>query len=556
MAMIQINNLSFQYADTEENTLENLSLHIKEGDFVLLCGPSGCGKTTLLRLLKKEIAPVGHVTGDILYRGKLLNEWDDRILIEEIGFVFQDPENQIIMDDVMQEIVFNMENLHYSQLEMRKRLAELVHFFGMESLLQTKTSELSGGQKQMLNLLSVLLLKPTLLLLDEPTSQLDPVAAKDFILMLERMNKEMGITIILVEHRLEELFSIADHVVCMEQGNIIYEGTSKDVIYSAFQQQDEVFSSYVPSISQLYMKKERNPKLLEIPLTVKECKAWLRTLPTFTKRHADAKTVTDKRPILELTDIYFQYTKKAPFVLKNLSIQIKKGEFFSIVGGNGSGKSTFLKASIGNIKPQRGKVSFLGKETSKLKGDVLFRSFAYLPQHPQSFFIHDSIEKEMQETVKRHHVSNGSEIITKMLDAFGIQHIRYRHPYDCSGGEMQKAALACMLLGNPEILFIDEPTKGLDPISKENFAEIIQRLHQNGLTIVMVTHDIEFAARYAERCAMMFDGAITTIGTPKELFSGNYFYTTAINRATSNMHIEEMLTLEEAIETWPNHVLI
>lgn len=557
MDIFKIDGLSFRYPDAEEDALSNLSIQIKEGEFTVLCGPSGCGKSTLLRLLKKELAPVGDCTGKIVYAGKPLMEWDDRTMIEDIGFVFQDPENQIIMDDVIQEIVFGMENLGYSTMEMRKRVAELVHFFGMEKLLHAKPSDLSGGQKQMLNLLSVLLLKPNVLLLDEPTSQLDPVAAKDLIIMLDRLNKEMGITVILVEHRLEELFAIADHIIMMDHGRVVYEGTSRGVIYDIFLEEDQTFMEYVPSISQLYIRIEGSLENSSIPLTVKESKHWLashsKVTHTSSNRERLESVDNKEKPLLSLDNVYYQYKKKTPFVLKNISLQVNSGEFYTIIGGNGSGKSTLIKACIGNLRPQRGRASIGGKDTYSLKGKELYSKIAYLPQNPRTYFIQDTVEKEMNGVLERQNILVPRVDISEMLDLFGIQHIRNRHPYDCSGGEIQKAALACMLLGDPEILFIDEPTKGLDPISKQNFADILQDLHREGLTIIMVTHDIEFAAKNAERCAMMFDGAITTEGTPDELLKGNYFYTTSINRATRASHMNESLTLEEALLKWPNH---
>ncbi|WP_379606659.1 ABC transporter ATP-binding protein [Oceanobacillus bengalensis] len=543
----------------ENKVLDHVTIHIPEGEFVVVCGPSGCGKTTLLRLLKTELAPVGESTGEIYYFNKLLNSWDNRKLIEEIGFVFQDPENQIVMDEVMQEIVFSLENLGYSHFEMRKRVAELVHSFGMEHLLEYKPSELSGGQKQLLNLLSILLLKPKVLLLDEPTSQLDPVAAKDLIIMLERLNKEMGITIVLVEHRLEELFAIADRVLMMDEGKIVHAGDSKEVIYKLYKNNDEQFIPYVPAVSRLYLEIEQFHKIENIPLTVKESKEWMNELPSDVENSGqsvqDSFSITHHDTILSVKNTYFQYDKDLPMILKNLSLQIKQGDYFAIIGGNGSGKTTLLKACLGMIKPQRGSARYLGKDITKLKGKELYKKFAYLPQNPRIYFIQDTMVKEMQEVINQHKIENGSAKIEEMLDLFGIAHLRNRHPYDCSGGELQKAALACMLLSKPEILFIDEPTKGLDPISKQHFGKIIKELHKTGMTIVMVTHDIEFAAINAHRCAIMFDGAITVDGTPKELFKGNYFYTTAINRATRMSNLPEVLTLEEALEIWPDHVL-
>lgn len=547
---MKLTDLTFQYPDMDERVLNNVSIDISEGEFVVVCGPSGCGKTTLLRMLKKELAPFGKVSGEVRYAGKRLNEWDERTLIEDIGFVFQDPENQIAMDEVMQEIVFGMENLGYSNFEMRKRVAEMVHFFGMESLLKEKPSELSGGQKQMLNLLSVLLLKPKVLLLDEPTSQLDPVAAKDLIIMLERLNKEMGMTIILVEHRLEDLFAIADRVLMMQSGQIVYEGTNREVINAVYAAKDEQFISYLPSVSRLYLAKEQNPLKSEIPLNVKESKTWLATFPEINKESLEADYVDSanaEEGLLSIKQAYFQYSRHTPMILRNLSLKVNHGEYFALVGGNGSGKTTLLKLCIGMIKAQRGSAKFAGQTVHKMTGKDLSDVMAYLPQNPQTYFVTDTIEKEMISVIERHQIDNGLEKIELMLERFKISHLRNRHPYDCSGGEMQRAALACMLLGDPEILFIDEPTKGLDPISKDNLANLLQELNDKGLTIIMVTHDIEFAAKHVDRCAMLFDGEITVDGSPGHLFKGNFFYTTAINRATRMSNVLESLTLEEAL---------
>jgi len=500
--------------------------------------------------LKKELAPVGKLSGEIYYKNKQLDDWNERTLVEEIGLVFQDPENQIIMDDVMQEIVFSMENLGYSNFEMRKRVAETVHAFGMEHLLKSKPSELSGGQKQMLNLLSVLLLKPKVLLLDEPTSQLDPLAAKDLIIMLERLNKEMGIIIIMVEHRLEELFHIADRVLLLNDGEINYQGRSRNLIYQLFSLEDKQFTPYIPAISQLYLKKACYPKIEDIPLTVKETREWLASLPTSLNQHnlhLKSNTEYERKPIIELKDIYYQYDKGSPLILKKLSLQINQGDYYAIVGGNGSGKTTLLKACLGMLKLQRGKVYLMGENIRKIKEAELYKKIAYLPQNPRTYFIQDTLEKEMLEVIQQHKITDGVAKINEMLDRFQIMHLRHRHPYDCSGGEMQKAALASMLLGDPELLFIDEPTKGLDPFSKLQLGEMLKQLHQAGLTIVMVTHDIEFAAQHASNSAMMFDGKIIVDNTPEELFKGNFFYTTTMSRATQNSSIPEALTLEEVL---------
>ncbi|MEI3605535.1 energy-coupling factor transporter ATPase [Pseudogracilibacillus sp. SE30717A] len=558
MEIFKVNNLSFRYPETTSDVISNLSFRVHEGEFIVICGPSGCGKTTLLRLLKKSLTPVGHKEGDIIYLGKQFDEWDERTLTEDVGFVFQDPDTQIVMDEVMQEIVFSMENLGYSNLEMRKRVAELVHFFGLEELLSKKLSELSGGQKQILNIVSVLLLKPKVLLLDEPTSQLDPVASKDLIAFLERLNQEIGMTIILVEHRLEDLFSVSDRTIMMDQGTISYIGDNRNVIYNVYQHKDERFLSYIPSFIRFYIEMSKPLQLEQIPLTVKECRNWLTTLGRVveqeTRREQALKANGITPPLFTMKNVYFQYEKNRPMIINNLSLEIHQGEYIALIGGNGSGKTTLLKLLLRMIKAQRGKITYLGKTLNKTKENELYRNIAFLPQNPRAFFIQDSVGKEMEEVTKKFNIEDGEMKIKEMLERLHISYLYDRHPYDCSGGEMQKAALASMLIREPDILFIDEPTKGLDPVSKKRIGEIINKLHKDGLTIVMVTHDIEFAAKHAERCAIMFNGQITVSGTANTLFKGNYFYTTTMNRVTRNTTFPEVITFEEAMDTCPNHV--
>ncbi|WP_303967474.1 ABC transporter ATP-binding protein [Sporosarcina ureae] len=550
MELFNLKHVSFSFPTTDQQVLSDVTLSVNEGEFLVIGGASGSGKTTLLKLLKRELTPVGKLEGDVFYKDKPISEWQERQMVEQVGYVFQDLDNQIVMDEVMQEIVFGLENLGYSTFEMRKRVAEMVHFFGVEDLLNAKPSELSGGQKQLLNLLSVLLMKPRVLLLDEPTSQLDPVAAKELVLMLERLNKETGMTIVLVEHRLEELYAVADRVVLMGSGKIRYEGNSRQVISDLYTEEAVQFFPYVPAFARLYMEFEENPVVSEIPLTVKECKQWVGREEREIVPVELQSTLSKKQIILEMDDVFFQYQKKAPFILKSFTLRIQKGQFFAMVGGNGSGKTTALRASLGSIKPQRGKVRLLGQDMKKMKDSEWLGKIAYLPQNPRTYFVQQTIEEEMQMIGERLKLSDTEERMIRLLESFGISHLRARHPYDCSGGEVQKAALACILMGEPEMLFIDEPTKGMDPVSKRHLGELLYGLQQDGLTIFMVTHDIGFAASYAERCAMMFDGEIAADGTPDELFKGNYFYTTAINRATRETRRPEVLTYEEAASTW------
>jgi len=552
MEILKMKHVSFQYPGENNDVLNNLSMQVKEGEFLVICGASGSGKTTLLKLFKNELAPYGERSGEIFYFNKLLNNWDERTLMKDIGFVFQDPENQIVMDDVLQEIVFGLENLGFSQFEMRKSVAEMVHFFGMENLLKEKPSNLSGGQKQMVNLLSILLLRPKVLLLDEPTSQLDPLAAKDLIQLLERLNSEMGMTIIIVEHRLEELFAMADRVVMLEEGKIVYEGNSREVIHTIFKKKDKLFLDYLPSVSRLYLETEQKLVKQHIPLDVKESRNWLRSITPVMKKQQHIMNLhePEEEAILSVDQVFFQYTRQSPMVLYNLSLQIRKGEFFALVGGNGSGKTTLIKLCMGILKAQRGSVKYEGSSIHKYNSKEISEKFAYLPQNPEAYFIQDTIKREMLAMIKQHQIPSGEEKISEICELFNIEHLLQRHPHDLSGGELQRAALACMLLNKPNILFLDEPTKGLDPISKNRLAQLLTNLQQEGLTIFMVTHDIEFAVQHIDRCAIIFDGQISAEGDRDKFFKGNYFYTTALNRATRNSQMPEVLTLEEAFEKW------
>lgn len=551
MDILQIDNLSFRYPDMEEMTLKKLHFTVKEGDFVVLAGASGSGKTTLLRLLKRELAPFGEKTGTIYFNGQKLEQWDDPTMVTNIGFVFQDPENQIIMDYVLQEITFGMEHVNIPPLEMKKRLAELVHFFGLEQLLHEKTTHLSGGQKQLINLLSVLLLRPKVLLLDEPTSQLDPVAAKELLQILERLNDELGITIIIIEHRLEELFAMADQLLFLHDGEIVYNGACRDVIAQIAQNADERFGAYLPSVSQLFLQKQRPIIAENIPLSVKDARRWLSSLslemPT---EHSQPEQQFEGETLLEVNQLHFQYEKDAASILKNCSLSIKKGEFFGLVGGNGSGKTTLLQLCMGMHKQQKGKIMWMNKKLKSYKMDQLVSHFAYLPQHPLAFYIEDTIGKEMNQIIHSRQIADGEAKKQTICDKLQVSDLLDRHPNDLSGGELQRATIACLLLHTPTILCIDEPTKGLDPLSKKQLADLLTSLQAEGLTIFMVTHDIEFAVQYVDRCAMLFDKHIVAEGSPEQLFKGNYFYTTTMNRATVGSPLGERLTLEEMLQVW------
>jgi energy-coupling factor transport system ATP-binding protein len=536
MALIELTDVTFTYPDSIQPAITNLSLSINKGQFVVLFGASGSGKSTLLKLLKNEIRPHGTLSGEILINGSSIQ--DSIGLSQEIGFVFQDPENQIVADDVLHELVFGLENIGLSTNEMRNRVAEMVHFFGAEELLSRKSHELSGGKKQQINLASALLMQPNILLLDEPTSQLDPVSTRELLDMLKRLNEEFGMTIILAEHRLEEVFTLADTIIMMEKGEVQIAGEPRKVLPQIWKSENR---PYVPSIPALFLHSSGQGLL---PMTVKEGRNWVEeTKGSFLPIAKVQNDLTNKK-IMEAKGLAFRYEKRRENVLDELDFSLHKGELYALLGGNGSGKSTFLKIMAGLLKAEQGKVWLNNKVLKSYKNDELPEKIGYLPQNPKLFFLQDTVEKEINTTMKQWGLSDWNEV-ESLLEKIGIAHLTASHPYDLSGGELQKSALACLLLRNPEVLMLDEPTKGLDPISKENLANLFLSLQKKGVSILISTHDVEFAAQYATRCGMIFQGKINSEDVPERFFNGNFFYTTMMQRIFRGQTIVP-LTFEEA----------
>lgn len=544
MAYLETKELSFFYPDSATPALNKVQIAIDPGEFVVLCGPSGSGKSTLLRLLKKDIAPHGDLKGMIYLKGRAFSELSPEVHAQEFGFVFQDPENQLVMERVREELLFGMENFGLPTSEMRRRLAEMIHAFGLQDFLERKTMELSGGQKQLINLASVLLLKPSILLLDEPTAQLDPVAAKEFFQLVRQMNVDFGMTVVMVEHRLEDVLALADQFIVMDKGQVQYKGLPRKVLMELLDDQSGRYEDYLPSFVRLYSAyAQGDPHAF--PLTVKQGRRWLASLQISEEPSSTEDRPASKPPLLEARHLDFQYERKGPRLLENLNFKIMKGDFVAIVGGNGTGKSTLLKVFAQLLLPQSGELLYKGK---RVKGSL---QCGYLPQNPKLFFLQETVEKELQSIVERKKIDNGEQLIEDYLQNFSLTHVRGQHPYDLSGGELQKAALIGVLLEEPELLLIDEPTKGLDPKAKLLLGNLLVELNRQGKTLVLVTHDVEFAARFASRCAMLFMGEVTTEAPSHAFFKGNTFYTTSLNRLTRDQDtVPEVVTLKEATETW------
>ena len=549
MDILQIENLTFRYPDVEINTLDKVSFSVKAGEFVVLCGESGCGKSTLLRMIKKGLEPYGEKSGDIIYSGVMQSELDKRVSTSEIGFVLQNPETQIVTDKVWHELAFGLENMGCDTSVIKRRVAEMASYFGIEDWFHKKTAELSGGQKQMLNLASVMVMQPKILLLDEPTAQLDPIAASNFIGTLQKLNQDMGLTIILVEHRLEEVFPIADRVLLMEKGRLVYADSPRAISSYIKRNPSHPIIAGIPSAMRIYNALESGA---ECPLTVKEGRTYLETnyankidiLDNVNSADNEVNRKNKKEKILELKDVWFRYERELPDVLKGVSLSVYKGENLCILGGNGAGKTTTLAVMSGLLKAYRGKVLLCGRKISQYDEKELYHhNIAVLPQNPQDAFVGNTVEEDFMEICKAMECKKDEipDKIKKVGEKLGIAHLLHMHPYDLSGGEQQKAALAKMLLLEPKILFLDEPTKGIDAYSKLVLSDILRKLKEESITIITVTHDVEFAAINGDRCAMFFDGEVVSVENPTDFFSGNNFYTTAANRIARDYYRKAIL---------------
>lgn len=564
MAHFEIKNLSFSYPMAGgRKALDNINLTIERGQYVTFCGRSGCGKTTLLRQLKSAITPHGKRTGEILFDGTPIGNVGLREQSARIGYVMQDPDNQIVTDKVWHELAFGLESLGVDQKTIRLRVAEMASYFGIQGWFHKKVTELSGGQKQLLNLASIMAMQPDVLILDEPTSQLDPIAASDFLNTVRKINRELRTTVLITEHRLEDIFHASDRVVVMEDGKVLTADGPRQV--GAFlKEKDSPIFTAMPSPVQIYYGvvgvsenstgSFRKAYADTCPLTVREGAAWLDTL--FDGRKPEKTVIEDtdpaladpediKDPAVFVKEAWFRYEKDTPDVLKGVVLRIPQKTLFAVVGGNGTGKSTLLKTICNTCRPYRGKVLIDGKPVGKYKDSELFRhNLALLPQDPKSLFVKKTVREELLEMLERGERESRIDEIAALCE---ITPLLSQHPYDLSGGEQQRAALAKVLLTDPKILLLDEPMKGIDSFFKQQFAEILKKLKERGVTIIMVSHDVEFCAKYADLVSMFFDGSVVTTNTPNQFFSRNSFYTTAANRMSRHV-FENAVNNEDVIK--------
>lgn len=624
MKIIELKKLSFRYSGEDKEILSDIDLAIEEGGFYVICGASGSGKSTLLRQLKTSLQPVGQRSGRILYYGRDLEEVSQYTQSAKIGFVFQNPDTQIVTDKVWHELAFGLESIGMPQDMIRVRVAEMASYFGIQNWFYQSTDTLSGGQKQLLNLASVMVMHPKVLLLDEPVSQLDPIAAADFMATVHKLHGEFGITVIMAEHSLEEVAAYVDEVIFMKEGRLIAKGKMEELgnILETHDPSMEEILTVPMQIARGYEKLQKKKEDTafttndRIPYTVALGQKWMaQRFPLakqeeikgfpFTKqeetekfafakqeeaqrflgakqeeagrftsvKQKEKKSLPAKDPkkqnrgkrsfdgkkipfAIQCTELCYHYPQADVDVVDHLSLFVEEGAIFALMGGNGSGKTTTLHLLGGLLKPQKGTIEFFGRSLTKYKEKELRNGIlGVLPQDPTTLFVRKTVEEDLYEVLEDQKEQNQiktffgetkQEIWQNVIALLGIEDLLKKHPYDLSGGEQQKAALAKVLLRQPAILLLDEPTKGLDAGSKKRLGELLVGLSQKKVTILMVSHDIEFCAKYATKTGLFFDGNIASMQDTKEFFVENHFYTTAANRMCRN-YFPDVVTVQDAI---------
>lgn len=592
--IIQIRDLTFAYAAGDEPVLSDINIDIGSGEFVIIMGSSGSGKTTLLKMLKRNMIPAGRYSGRVYIYGKEADKLTDRENAAGIGYVSQDPDNQIVTDKVWHELAFGLENLGMDNVTIRKKVAEMSEYFGITGWYDREVSKLSGGQKQILNLASVMVMQPGILLLDEPTANLDPLAAIRFLDVVKRINQELGVTVVMVEHNLEHIYADADRIIAIDKGRVAANSSPKkaaaDIIAAG-----SFLIEGLPVASRLYSgynKKNGNSVVSynnvnidsnnkdnhilsdEIPLTVKEGRRWYvnykkvygkditkdkdkinnfagksiindkvikkdvleednitgnknkKRIGFIKKNNLENKSSrknTDniENTVCQLKNVSYSYNKKLPYIIDGVDVSFKEGRITAILGGNGAGKSTMLKLIAGIIKPVCGKI-------------ISNKRIIMLPQDPKAVFTEVSVEEELAEVLmdKGNGIYNNMpmedkrEIVEQIIEEFGLNDIRKNNPYDISGGQQEKLAIAKVLLLKPEVLLLDEPTNGLDPYFKKILGKLLKKINAGGVTIIIVSHDLEFVDSFCDDVIMLFDRKVAAQDSTHKFLRDNMFYTT------------------------------
>jgi len=552
--LIEFKDLTFRYAGTFKPALREINLNIGDGEFVLVTGPSGCGKSSLCRCFNGLVPHFygGEISGELNVCGFDVLKHKTGEIATKVGMVFQDPENQIVAADVEREIAFGLENLAFSEDLIAKRVEEALDTVGIAHLRKRTIQELSGGEKQKVVIASILALHPDVLVLDEPTSELDPKAAEDVLTVVQRLNDDLGITVILVEHRLDRVIHLVDRMIVMNEGRIAADDKPKKVV--SFNVASDTGVG-LPPIIQLAKKLSGNGfHVDEVPLTIKEGRYLLRDVFRRTNGSVLPKTADHKgEHIIEVEKLYHMYPTGTP-ALKNVSLRVGRGEFVAIVGRNASGKTTLLKHINGLLKPTKGRIKVCGIDTRRTTVAELAKKVGFIFQNPNDHIFSDTVEEEVAFILKNRGVAREelSPRVDRILKLFQLVDYRNSYPRSLSGGERQRVALASILVAEPKILILDEPTRGLEYRLKSELMKHLEEYRLRGNTVILVTHDVEIVAEYADRVILLSEGRIVVDGDKRDVLSQALSFSPQINRLVQAFDQygvpHNILTVDEALE--------
>ncbi|MFA9397101.1 MAG: ABC transporter ATP-binding protein [Clostridiaceae bacterium] len=516
MSFINVENLNYIYPEEKNPVLKDISFTIEQGEIVFLIGKSGSGKSSLGKCLTGAIPNFygGTVSGDIYIDNENIRNLDQNKRAKQIGMVFQDPEKQMIMNKVHREIAFGLENIGFDESQIKRRVFESLQFSNILDLAYRDIESLSGGEKQKVAITSVLAYLPKCIILDEVTSQLDPSSSYEVMELIKKINIELGITIIIIEQKTINWFEIADKIFFIEHGENKYFGDKK-----GFYKNKKYYNNYLPDYLQI-----ANYFDIGYLENKKQARNIFRTIEL--KKIRKEEAIIHKEKLIEIKKLKVSFEKKQ--VIRDLSLDINKGEFFGIIGSNGAGKTTLLKTIMGIIK-YNGTIKLNGKEIKNIKKSEIPRQIAYISQNPNDYISKDTVYDEIKFTLDNYKIDNNKRIdeILKQLDIFNIKD---KNPRDLSGGETQRVAIAAMIVLDPEIIILDEPTRGLDSDLKEKLGDLLVKLNNKGTTIILVTHDIEFTSNYCNKFMLLINGEMVSCGSKKDVLSEGIFYTTNVNK--------------------------